>query len=258
MSSLVEQATFKIMYKRGSPKIFVTDSMADPLAASAADGTKEVKEHEGMGDDDDVEGSADAKAIGNIFTSMKLPVLLAEFSNQLLADQASKRAADTDRVTGHGRFVTIFDILAAVAKEHYFFAMYYEPSLQKSRTVRWLDCAKKCLIGVFTDTLIFGTFFPANTPCPTYTTRKTCTAMPSKVIEGATMCTWEKSVEGRGGECKPTEPPGDIIFLIIVAMMVTIVGKVRPSSSCFTYRASYLTYHARSCQYSCRHRHCVW
>ena len=208
MSSLIEQATFKIMYKRGSPKIYVTDSMADPLGGGAVDGTKEAKEHEGM-----------------------------------VADQASKRAADADRVTGHGRFVTIFDILATVAKEHYFFAMYYEPSMQKSRTVRWLDCAKKCLIGVFTDTLIFGTFFPANTPCPTYTTRKTCTAMPSKVIEGATMCTWEKSAEGRGGECKPTEPPGDIIFLIIVAMMVTIVGKVRPSPACFTYRASYLTEH---------------
>ena len=36
-----------------------------------------------------------------------------------------------------------------IAQEHYFFAMYFGASLRRTRTLRWVDCIKKCLIGIF-------------------------------------------------------------------------------------------------------------
>jgi hypothetical protein len=45
-----------------------------------------------------------------------------------------------------------------VPQEHYFFAPWTEPSIRKSRTVRWLGSCKELLAAVFIDTLIFGTW----------------------------------------------------------------------------------------------------
>ena len=54
------------------------------------------------------------------------------------------------------------------------------------------------------------------------------------MIDGASMCTWEKK-KGGEGECRPTEPPKDVIFLVIVAMLITIVGKVRRAPTAHGY-----------------------
>ena len=95
------------------------------------------------------------------------------------------------------------------------------PNLRMTRTLRFVELIKVVLCGLFVDTLIFGLFFPADGTCNNFVTRKTCEAMPSQVIAGAKLCTWKPDTKA----CEPTPPPGSVIFLLIIAFLIVIVGK---------------------------------
>ena len=121
VSALVAQATYKLTFNKtgGSKKIYVTEAVADPLfgpGAVPAPGGATHRRRTAVAVDGVAEDKEGEVAVANVFTSMRLPVLLSEFSNHVLTDQASSRAADTDRVTGHGRVVTTGDVLLTVIK----------------------------------------------------------------------------------------------------------------------------------------------
>ena len=158
------------------------------------------------------------------FGELAVPVLVADFSNAILSGLASKKAeviANEKEKDGSRKSVMLVqEVLGDVLNEHYFFNAWLKPSLRKSRTIRWLSCCKECLVALFMDTLIFGISFPTDGSCEAYTTYKTCTATPSKVIAGGTECMWTKATKS----CSTTPPPGGIIFLMVISMLTTILA----------------------------------
>ena len=158
------------------------------------------------------------------FGLLALPVLVADFSNAVLSGLASKNAevmAIEKQIDGSRKSVLVAkEVLGDMLNEHYFFNAWLKPSLRKSRTIRWLSCCKECLVAIFIDTLIFGVFFPSDGGCGAYTTFKTCTATPSKVVAGGTECIWTKSTRS----CSTAPPPGGIIFLMIICMLIIILA----------------------------------
>ena len=159
--------------------------------------------------------------------NMRFPVLVAEFSNLMISEdvQMSNEKFETnelERVKSAPKSGTFSETFATLQFKHYLSAPWMgSPNLRMTRTLRFVEMIKVILTGLFTDTLIFGLFFPADGTCNNYVTKKTCELAPSQVIAGATLCTWEEEKKS----CGPTEPPGSVVFLLIIAFLIVIVGK---------------------------------
>ena len=160
-------------------------------------------------------------------SKMRFPVLVAEFSNLMISEdiQMSNEKFNTnelERSKNQPKSSTFFETLNTLQFKHYLTAPWMgSPNLRMTRTLRFVELIKVVLCNLFVDTLIFGLFFPADGTCNNFATRKTCEAMPSQVIAGATMCTWDAIAKA----CGPTPPPGNVIFLLIIAFLILIVGK---------------------------------
>ena len=158
---------------------------------------------------------------------MTLAVLIAEFSNEMISQDVSMKheKAKTDildrqknKPTPHSTSET----LHTLQYKHYVTAPFVgNPSLRMTRTIRFVEMFKVFLCGIFVDTLIFGIFFPADGSCNNWPNRKLCELMPSQVIEGAKMCTWDPIEKA----CAPTPPPGSVVFLLIIAFIILVMGK---------------------------------
>jgi len=68
-----------------------------------------------------------------------------------------------------------------------------------------------------------GIFFPSDGRCETYKKKKECLATPSKIIAGSKTCTWTVLTDGTQG-CKATPPPGGIIFLIVICILIMVLA----------------------------------
>ena len=171
-------------------------------------------------DDEDEKKRSYTKQLGHF----ALPVLVAEFSNAILSGLTSKKAEvmaiQKEKDGSRKSVIVVKEVLGDMLNEHYFVNAWREPSLRKSRTIRWLGCCKECLVAIFIDTLIFGVFFPSNGSCGSYTTYKTCVATPSKVVAGGSECIWTKATKS----CSTAPPPGGIIFLMIICMLIIILA----------------------------------
>ena len=173
-----------------------------------------------------LEGDEDEKkrSYTKQFGQFALPVLVAEFSNAILSGLASKKAEvmaiQKEKDGSRKSVIVLKEMLGDIMNEHYFFNAWLDPSMRKSRVIRWLGCCKECLVAIFIDTLIFGVFFPSNGSCGSYTTYKTCVATPSKVVAGGTECIWTKATKS----CSTAPPPGGIIFLMIICMLIIILA----------------------------------
>jgi hypothetical protein len=158
---------------------------------------------------------------------MTLAVLVAEFSNEMISQDVSMKQEKAktdilDRQKNKPSPHTVSETLHTLQYKHYLTAPFVgHPSLRMTRTLRFVEMFKVFLCGIFVDTLIFGIFFPADGSCNNWPNRKMCELMPSQVIEGATMCTWDPV----GKACAPTPPPGSVVFLLIIAFIILVMGK---------------------------------
>ena len=147
-----------------------------------------------------------------------LAVLTAEFCNNVLGKEASKRA---ERFRLGNKLLTLKNAVEIVLREHYFSAAWMFSSLLRTRVQRFLECFKTLLIALFLDSLIYGIFFPSDGKCETYQTKQTCLVPQAKL--GGNQCVWEKEAAIR---CAPKEPPGNVITILILALVITIL--IRP------------------------------
>ena len=145
-------------------------------------------------------------------------MLTAEFCNNVLGKEASKRA---ERFRLGNKLLTLKNAVEIVLREHYFSAAWMFSSLLRTRVQRFLECFKTLLIALFLDSLIYGIFFPSDGKCETYQTKQTCLVPQAKL--GGNQCVWEKEAAIR---CAPKEPPGNVITILILALVITIL--IRP------------------------------
>ena len=100
-------------------------------------------------------------------------------------------------------------------------AMFYYPSLQRTRTMRWLGCVRAILVGLFLDTLIFGVFFPDGGVCEAYITKDTCLLTINKVTD-APQCLWTENAPSP--QCSLRPPPSSTTFAVMIALVTVLLG----------------------------------
>ena len=150
-----------------------------------------------------------------------LTVLTAEFCNNVLGIEASKRA---ERFQLGNKLLTLRHAAAIVLREHYVSAAWMFSSLLRTRVQRFMEAFKTLLLALFIDTLIFGIFYPSDGKCETYQTKQTCLTPQAKL--GGNQCTWDRDKQA-SIYCTPVEPPGNIISVLILALVITIL--IRPA-----------------------------
>ena len=161
--------------------------------------------------------------------TMRFSVLVAEFSNLMISedvqmsnDNEKFTADELERTKNKPKSSSFGETFTTLQFKHYLTAPWMgAPNLRMTRTLRFVELIKVVLTGLFIDTLIFGLFFPADGTCNNFANRKMCEAAPSQVIAGATLCTWKVDTKA----CEPTEPPSSVIFLLIIAFLIVIIGK---------------------------------
>ena len=157
-------------------------------------------------------------------------VLVAHFSNQMLP-----KAYAIDRnslAMERGKYVVQsnvwMDTMTSLRSAHYMTHAWFGSSLNTSRTLRFLEMTRIVLLGIFIDTLIYGIFFPSDATCAAFLSKATCIVLPSKVVTGATLCTWDKD-----SGCGITPPPTSVTFTLLVAFIIIIF--VIPLDYCVGY-----------------------
>lgn len=110
-----------------------------------------------------------------------------------------------------------------VLRIHDMTGMFYMPSLQLPRFVRWFSCIRGILIGLFCDTLLFGIFFPDTGYCETFTTRNTCIANYNEATARPT-CIWSKEPGDDTFSCSIRNPPSSFTFTALLALITVIMG----------------------------------
>jgi hypothetical protein len=102
---------------------------------------------------------------------------------------------------------------------HDYTNIFFHPSSEKSRFLRWMDLYNSILNGLFISTLFFGTFYANTGECESYTTEIDCLA-PMNKITADTQCLWSPEDES----CSLHEPPANISFTVILALTCTLIG----------------------------------
>jgi hypothetical protein len=152
-----------------------------------------------------------------------------QFENEIIRSQAKTQAvvfdfleivAPKDLLTNRHPFQRVTDLLY---KLHKFTAMFSGPSLFRTRTYRWLALVRGVLVGLFTDTLFFGIFFPDDGSCDLLTTEALCLFQFNQATQ-QTQCAWKPDNSAQGGVCSLNPPPSDFTFTILIALMTVIIG----------------------------------
>jgi len=113
-------------------------------------------------------------------------------------------------------------ILNCIMLLHDFSSMFFRPSLQHTRTMRYLTLVRTVLVGLFCDTLFFGIFFPDDGTCSTYVDRKSCVTGINKATNQPT-CMWNENPD-TSGTCSLRPAPTDFIFTIMIALLTVLIG----------------------------------
>jgi len=118
----------------------------------------------------------------------------------------------------------IMSFVVTIMKYHTYTAMFFEPSLQYTRSMRWTVIVFGTLIAQFTSTLFFDIFYPDSGLCEAYTDKMSCVAPPSKVTS-SDLCVWTEDASMQfGGECALTPPPQDFIFIVVLVLITMTVS----------------------------------
>jgi hypothetical protein len=117
-----------------------------------------------------------------------------------------------------------------------------------SRVMRFLNFARSILILLFVDTVFYGVFYPSDSTCVDMTTQATCLEQPSKIASDNTLCQWtlydeasaasrrlqleevphkpfpSEILAGPEGYCEMAPIPSDVMFLVVLALLTTILS----------------------------------
>ena len=140
--------------------------------------------------------------------------LIADFANQMLPRQyMTLETEDSEgKVTANNALAeTIFTL----QRTHWICHMFFGTSLAESRTLRFLECCRMVLLGLFIDTVIYGVFFPSDGSCAEFQTKATCLLLPSQVISGSTLCVWDKD-----SGCATRPRPDSITFTLLISFII--------------------------------------
>jgi hypothetical protein len=110
-------------------------------------------------------------------------------------------------------------VFKAILIRHDYTSLFFHPSSEKNRFMRWMDLYNAILNGLFISTLFYGTFYANTGQCEGFLTEVDCTNLPNK-ITGETQCSWDKDSQ----TCSLNEPPANFSFTIILALTCTLIG----------------------------------
>jgi hypothetical protein len=110
-------------------------------------------------------------------------------------------------------------IFNAILIRHDYTSLFFHPSCEKNRFMRWMDLYNAILNGLFISTLFYGTFYSNSGQCEGFLSEGDCMALPNK-ITGETQCSWDKESQ----TCSLNEPPANFSFTIILALTCTLIG----------------------------------
>ena len=98
---------------------------------------------------------------------------------------------------------------------HEYTSMFYNPSLRKTRLIRWTKVCLALLIELFLVSLFYGMFYPDNGTCESYSYKSNCLILKNSV-SGASLCKWEIDVNViNGGKCTLNPPPYNLSFILV-------------------------------------------
>ena len=114
---------------------------------------------------------------------LEAAVLISQFTNQVLPNQYAFDQGSY--VLNKGKYTAsksaVIDALRTLRTTHYLTAPFYTTALSDSRTLRFIEMSRIILLGLFTDTLIYGLYFPGDSTCTDLRTKVDCLQEPSKV-----------------------------------------------------------------------------
>ena len=145
---------------------------------------REITSKYGYGYDDIPPDSASQSELGSLNSLLEATVFMTQFSDQALPKSyiQDEKYLKIQRGKYRLNFELILETVYTIIRSHYLSAMIWGgSSLKNPRTLRFLVPVRKMLLLLFTDTLIFGLYFPADSTCTHYHTEKSCQALPSKV-----------------------------------------------------------------------------
>lgn len=193
--------------------------------------TVSSKEAESVGynsTEDDTASTGDLSSDGSVQRSYdgdansKIRSLAAGYMDEFMSLVLPQRSLLSD-----SNFLMRF--LTKITTKHTYMAPFGATSMYSTRVVRWCLLCQMVMITLFIDTLIFGTFFPDDTTCPSLKLKKLCIGVPSQIGQKS-LCLWTPDADPvnnptvTGGSCALRPPPSSITFTIMVAVICTILS----------------------------------
>lgn len=118
----------------------------------------------------------------------------------------------------------LYSFFMIVLTKHDYSTIFFKPSISSTRFARWIGLWKSILIGLFIDTIFFSVFYGSTSTCEGYYTHDDCVASMNSVTNEPT-CVWTADSSGSSsGSCDLRQPPSDIVFTVILALICVIVG----------------------------------
>lgn len=117
-----------------------------------------------------------------------------------------------------GTFLPRF--LHALHRYHPWIWFFSEGSLVTTRVIRFVITFKFIMTSVFITTVLYGIYYPTTNICPDFNNNASeCAAVPSKVLTGESMCSYNPLT----GECSLVPPPDSPAFLVTVAFLTVLL-----------------------------------
>ena len=111
-------------------------------------------------------------------------VYIAEFADQVIPSSYTLKKGEMQFERGRYQVQSdsLMDSVSTLMKAHYLTAHCFGSSMRCTRCMRFLEMSRSILLGIFTDTLLFGVYFPSDATCSVFLTKPTCLSQPSKVV----------------------------------------------------------------------------
>lgn len=228
--SLLLESSLKYYHPRGAPIVgYEIARSAQPGKANTASTHKDHDKEDSIGyasteedtastGDVSAEGSADYKR--SVDGDQGMTGLAAGYMEEFMSVvMPAKSLLSESHFLGR--------LWGKIVEKHNYLSSFGSASMHHSRLIRWMILCQVVLIGLFIDTLFFGTFFPDDTTCPSLVLKEMCVAVPSQ-INPKGLCKWTKDEDPEehpsvyGGTCALRPPPEDIIFTVMVAVLCAI------------------------------------
>lgn len=94
--------------------------------------------------------------------------------------------------------------------------------MSTTRMIRFVSLFKSFIISLFVSSLLYSLYYPADSNCGDNSSIADCLKAPA-ALASSTLCTWEASGLDEGS-CSLRPPPSDFQFLVLVAVMSTLIS----------------------------------